>query len=105
MAARWSIAAFDWVRFRGLEPALREAVESGDFRRIEDAEAREILSQVSGSSSAEEVANLLITELCASEEVLFDTGLPALLLWLRRQPRGDDPADLIGELISTGPNL
>src|SRR5438552_609922 len=105
MAARWSIAAFDWTRFSALQPALREAVASGDFTRLDDAEAREILSQLSTGSAAQEITNVLITELCASEEVLFDTGLPALLLWMRRQPRGDDPAELIGELISAGPNV
>lgn len=106
MPARRSLVLFDWLRFREMEPILKAAGESGDFLPIEDEEAVAFLETLEGGAAPEAVCNALVAELCATgEEVAFETGLPELILWLRKQRNGDEPAEWLGTLLGAAPNV
>jgi hypothetical protein len=104
MAGRWSLHLFDWERFGQLAPRLQEAAASDDFSRLEDEEADDLLDQLDESAAPEEVCNTLLLHLCVSaESVVFERGLPELILWLRRRLGCDgceDAADMLGGLLS-----
>jgi hypothetical protein len=106
MNVRWSFFAFDWIRFRALEPPLRRAMETGDFSAQELTEAAEILERMDEDAPPEEVGGALIVEICGrGERVVFEAGLPELLRQLRRQPEGEAVAETLGVLISAAPNV
>lgn len=106
MSARWTFFAFDEARFRTLETALRRACETGDFTAAAFEEAAGLLESLEEDSRPEEVCNALLVELCGTgEAVVFETGLPELILHLRRQPEGEKAADLLGVLVSAEPNV
>jgi len=106
MSARWSFFAFDWARFRALEPALRLACDTGDFTSAAFEEAAELLETFDAEAAPEEVCNALLVELCGTgEAVVFETGLPELIHGIRRQPEGEEAADALGALVSAEPGI
>lgn len=106
MPSRWTFFAFDWVRFRALEPTLRAAHETADFAGVQDAGAEETLETLEEDAEPEVVCNALLTTLCGAEEaVVFEAGLPEMIRWLRRQPDGDEAAEMLGDLVSAVPNI
>ena len=106
MATRWSFFAFDWTRFQTLAHALRLASESADFTKLEYEGVEEVLDTLDEETPPEAVANALIFHLCgAHEAALFETGLPEMILWLRKQPHGEEAGEVLGELISAEPHV
>jgi hypothetical protein len=106
MATRWSFLAFDWTRFSAVSPALRQAADSGDFTHLGIDDAVEVLDTLDEETPPEAVANAVITHLCGGREMaLFESGLPELILWLRKQPHGEEVGETLGELISAEPNV
>lgn len=106
MNGRWSLHLFDWARYKGLEPRLREAASTDNFGHLNDAGADDLLDQMDESATPQEVCNALLLHLCIfAESTTFDTGLPELILWLRRQDGTEDAADGLGALLLKGPNV
>ncbi len=106
MTGRWSLHLFDWEKYDRLAPLLREAVATDLFSDIGDEEADSLLEDISEDAAPEEICNALIMELCvAAESATFDSGLPEIILWLRRQRSAEDAADTLAALISGGRNI
>lgn len=114
MADCWSFYGFDWAQYRVWEVPLRQVRETGDFSGLETAypDSADILSEVleafDESDPAEAVCNALLGSLCLLDEpVVFEKGLPELILRFRRHPHhnGEEIADLLGELISARKNV
>jgi hypothetical protein len=106
MPARWSFFAFDWTRFRSTAPPLLRASKSGDFTTLQIPEADEVLCALDEETPPESVANALVAHLCGAQDAaLFEGGLSELVLWLRKQPHGEEAGETLGELISAGKNV
>ena len=106
MAARWSFFPFDWQRFREIRPRLKLACESGDFSNIDWPEALDLFEHANEHMQPEVICNELVVTMCASGEPLFiEGGLPATILKLRKLPNGEEPGDLLAELISAAPGV
>jgi hypothetical protein len=106
MATRWSFFAFDWERYREIRPRLKIACETGDFTTLDWPEALDLFEHVEESSPAAEICNELIVSTCAaSDAISFETGLSATILKLRKQPGGEEPGDMLAELISAEPGI
>ena len=68
--------------------------------------ADDLLDECGADVPPEEVRNAMIVEYCLSEEgALFESGLPELLAWLRKQQNGEAVADVLGSLVSGGPGI
>jgi hypothetical protein len=106
MAGRWSLHLFDWARYSELAPGLMAACVDGDFDEIDDDEAQSILAELHEDADTAEICNSLLLELCVTaESAIFDTRLPAVLLWLRKQSDAEDAAETIASLIFQNPNI
>jgi hypothetical protein len=106
MAARWSFFTFDWPRFRAISPRLQDAVTSADFTQLGLEDVSEVLDTLDEETSPETVANVVIAHLCSGQEVaLFEAGLPEMILWLRKQPHGEEVGEQLGELLSAEPHI
>ena len=104
MPTRWSFFSFHWDKYQELKPALKSAWDSGDFSNLDTPGADEILDNFDENSDPSDICNTLILELCGEGEPLhFEEGLPGLILELRRNPRGEDAADLLGCLVTGEP--
>jgi hypothetical protein len=101
MENRWLFAAFDWKRYHELSPRIKalERTTRPDFDDVEGAD--DVLEEFGEEAPPRDVRNALLIELCTADDgALFESGLPGLLTWLRRQPRGEDPSETLAELIS-----
>jgi hypothetical protein len=106
MEARWLFTAFDWGRFHEVAPRLQAAGGEApvDFEDVEGAEG--VLEEFDEEAPQEEVHNALLVELCTvGDGALFERGLPELLKWLRRQPQGEEPAEILGGMLSVSPGV
>jgi hypothetical protein len=89
-----------------MEPALSAAYKTGDFTSLEFKGSEEVLDGMDDDSSPEEVCNALLTDLCGvGESAVFDTGLSELIHWVRKQPYGEEPGEMLAELITVAPNV
>jgi hypothetical protein len=106
MAARWSFFAFDWERFRQIRPKLKLASEAADFTALDWPDAMDLFEHIDEAMRPEEISNQLITTMCAVDDPVYvEGGLPATILKLRRLPNGEEPGDLLAELISAEPGI
>ena len=106
MAGRWSFFAFDWERFRQIRPRLKMACESADFSSIDWPEALDLFEHTDETMRAESICNELLVTRCAYGDPIFiEDGLPATILRLRKMPGGEEPGDMLAELISAEPGI
>lgn len=106
MSVRWAFFAFDWERFRQAAPLIRCAHETGDFSRIELDGADEALAALPENWTEEEAANALILMACGEGELVeFGGSFAERLLEIRREPEGEDFADLLGALMTAEPGM
>jgi hypothetical protein len=105
MEIRWLFTEFDWKRYHEVAPQLRAMRWPEHLDSLEDIQdigsAEDVLDEFAGDACSEAVCNALLVELCTvGEGALFESGLPELIKWLRRQARGEDAADVLAEMIS-----
>ena len=104
MPVRRIFTAFDWSRYNALGPPLQHAVESASFDELSEEDALEGIELE--DALPVEIANAALVNACTGDDAVpFEHGLPELVSWLRRQPCGQEPAELLGYLISAGPNV
>ena len=106
MSGRWSFFPFDWEQFRQIRPRLKTACNTRDFTGIDWPEALDLFEHAEESMRAEEIGNALVAALCGGGEPLFiEGGLPATILKLRKLPGGEEPGDMLAELISANSGI
>ena len=106
MSVNWTITAFDWSRLQELEGPLAAAHESGDFTRLSLPEIDSIFDHCPEDEPAESLCNAIIQVLCCGEESAeFPSGFAELIHWLRKQPKGELPAEVLAQLITSEPNV
>ena len=106
MTGRWSFFEFDWERFRQVRPKLKTAFETRDFTALDWPEALDLFEHTEESMPPEVICNELVVALCAAgDPLLIEGGLPATILRLRKLPLGEEPGDVLAELISAEPGI
>ena len=106
MESRWLFTGFDWRRYHDLSPRFRE-VGQAEVPDLDDLDgADDLLEECGPDAEPEDVRNALLVEFCTTGEgALFESGLPELLTWLRKQPSGEDPSEILGAMISAAPGV
>jgi hypothetical protein len=106
MADRWTLILFDWPRYQLLLPHLRVASRTGDFTAPGLADAEEFLQDFDERREPAAACSAILIELCAlGETLVFDAGFAELMHDIRRRTNGQEPAELLAELVSASPNL
>ncbi len=106
MAREWAFFAFDWGALTELEPRLIAAHDTGNFDGLNIEAIDDILEGLGDDAHPADVCNSLLISMCGVGDVVpCDSGLPERMNWLRRQPDGDDAADVLATLITREPNI
>jgi hypothetical protein len=106
MADRWILFLFDWPRYQLLLPHLRIASRTGIFTAPGLADAEEFLQDFDERREPAAACSAILIELCTLGDPLeLDGGFAELMHDLRRRPNGQEPSELLAELVSAVPNL
>jgi len=102
----WSLAGFDWVKFRELAPELRRAVSPNDLRTSDDPQIADVAAAFDDTYPTPLICNVAIVELCTTPQwVTFKESLPEIVLTLRKRSASEDAADIIAELALSAHNV
>lgn len=104
--ATWSLAGFDWVRFRALAPDLRRAESVRELQTSANAQVAEVAGAFADTVPIAQVCNAVIVEICTvGRWVTIRPSLPGLIRELRQRDSGEDAADIITDLALSAHNI